>query len=618
LLGLLRESKPYGLVWEDKPEAVEERLRERMPLLVEVPERAILSEEAGAPDHILIESDNLDALVTLAYTHEGAVDVIYIDPPYNTGNRDFVYNDRFVDGEDAYRHSKWLSFMAKRLRIARKLLSDRGIVFISIDDNEQADLKLLCDDIFEPGNFIGLLPTVMNLKGNQSEFGFAGTHEYTLVYARKRSCCEPGALPASDEELDTWSEDEIGFYKKGATLKRTGADAPRESRPYGYFPILVDLRDRSVSTVTEDEYDGIYDPESDSFDDAFVSRLSAAYRKRGYAVLLPIVNGVKSSWRWGYKTVARDCREIIVTGSAPDFALYKKQRPELGEIPSKKPKSILYKAQYSSGNGTAQLKEMGLDGLFNNPKPIDLIVDLLRIGSAKNSTVLDFFAGSGTTLHAVMQLNAEDGGTRRCILCTDNENGICEKVTYERVRRAIAGYVKPDGAFVEGLRGNSLRYYRVGFVDRDRSVRNMRRLVALATDMLRVKEGLYAEREEFGGRKIRKELFRCFAEGGRQMLVVYREEAVPDLVDLLDGMEADEPLRVYVFSPSEDPWEDEFEPVDGKVRLCALPQAIYNVYRRVLPKKRGTDAGRGSDPSRTVRPDGGAGCDPVDFNEDEA
>ena len=148
LLGLLRENKTYGLVWEDKPEDVEERLRDELPILTEVPERAIINEDKDAPNHILIEGDNLEALATLAYTHEGKIDVIYIDPPYNTGNKDFIYNDSYVDKEDSYRHSKWLSFMSRRLKIAKKLLSDRGVIFISIDDNEQAQLKLLCDETF--------------------------------------------------------------------------------------------------------------------------------------------------------------------------------------------------------------------------------------------------------------------------------------------------------------------------------------------------------------------------------------------------------------------------------------------------------------------------------------
>ena len=155
LLELL-ETKKYGLVWEDKTEEVEERLRRNLPVLDEVKERRILN-NPDSPNHVIIEGDNLEALNVLSYTHEGRIDVIYIDPPYNTGNRDFVYNDRFVDTDDSYRHSKWLSFMSKRLRLAKRLISDRGVIFISIDDNEQANLKLLCDEVFGERNFTGQL-----------------------------------------------------------------------------------------------------------------------------------------------------------------------------------------------------------------------------------------------------------------------------------------------------------------------------------------------------------------------------------------------------------------------------------------------------------------------------
>lgn len=185
LLGLLRENKTYGLVWEDKPEDVEERLREELPILTEVPERVIISEDNDAPNHILIEGDNLEALAILAYTHEGKIDVIYIDPPYNTGNKDFIYNDSYVDKEDSYRHSKWLSFMSRRLKIAKKLLSDRGVIFISIDDNEQAQLKLLCDEIFGADRFITNL-IWQKKTGAADANGIAIITGYILVY-----CLDP-------------------------------------------------------------------------------------------------------------------------------------------------------------------------------------------------------------------------------------------------------------------------------------------------------------------------------------------------------------------------------------------------------------------------------------------
>ena len=185
ILQLISEQKKYGIVWEDSPEEVEENLRVNVPVLVEDKDRAIISNADNAPNHILIEGDNLEALTALSYTHEGKIDVIYIDPPYNTGNKDFVYNDSFVDSEDGYRHSKWLSFMEKRLRIAKKLLSDKGVIFISIDDNEQAGLKLLCDEVFGEQNYISSIPW-HSRQSMQNDTDFSINHEYIICIAKKR------------------------------------------------------------------------------------------------------------------------------------------------------------------------------------------------------------------------------------------------------------------------------------------------------------------------------------------------------------------------------------------------------------------------------------------------
>ena len=586
LIELLKTHKKYGLVWEDKPENVEERLREELPVLTEVKERAIISEDPDAPNHILIEGDNLEALTALTYTHAGKIDVIYIDPPYNTGNKDFVYNDSFVDKEDTFRHSKWLSFINRRLQVSKSLLSDNGLIFISIDDNEVFNLRLLCDSIFGENNCIGVLPTIMNLKGNQDEFGFAGTHEYVVVYAKIKSLCTIGQLDIDDEELENWQEDEIGYYKKGATLKRTGTDAPRNRRPYCYFPILINKSTLEVSSIDEDEYHLIFNPETKSFNDEYVVQLIDKYTSKGFSALLPTTDGEPTSWRWGYKTVKKDKNEIIVTGQEGSFSLYKKQRPEMGDLPTKKPKSVLYKAQYSSGNGTAQLKTLNLSGLFNNPKPIDFIIDLLKIGCGKDATILDFFAGSGTSLHAAMQLNSEDRGNRKCILVTNNENKICEKVTYERNKRVINGYVKPNGERVDGLTRNTLRYYKTDFVGRERSSQNMRQLVYAATDLLCIKEDLYNEVKQFGSLKLKSSVARFFEVKDKRMLVIYNELAVPAIAEEIAKMDFSGKVQIYVFAPRNYAYDDEFYEVQNKVELCALPAAIYNAYQKVLPKRK--------------------------------
>ena len=227
------------------------------------------------------------------------------------------------------------------------------------------------------------------------------------------------------------------------------------------------------------------------------------------------------------------------------------------------------------------------DALFDTPKPTRLLRRVFDLSTNKDSTILDFFAGSGTTLHATMQLNAEDGGHRKCILVTNNENNICEEVTYERNKRVIQGYTTPKGEEVEGLHDNNLRYYRTTLLSRDKSVKNMRQLVRLATDMLCIKNDVYTE-AEFCGKKINPNIARYFDNGqGNRMLVIYEERAIQLLVQLMAQTEDDGiKTMVYVFSPGADPYTDDFEDIAERVKLCALPSAIYEAYKRVLPKRK--------------------------------
>ena len=543
LLGLLRENKTYGLVWEDKPEVVEERLRDELPILTEVPERAIISEDKDAPNHILIEGDNLEALATLAYTHEGKIDIIYIDPPYNTGNNDFIYNDSYVDKEDSYRHSKWLSFMSRRLRIAKKLLSDYGVIFISIDDNEQADLKILCDSIFMPSNFCGQFIWRKKSGGGQTDRYFVTEHEYILVYqATNKFCWKDIQIEKSRKNYKY--QDEKGSYNL-IKLEKWGSSAHKEDRPSMYFPIK--------------------NPDGEDF--------------------YPVApDGKAGRWRVGVKKMQTLIKDNLIEWK--NGIPYEKDYYSETEVKTKtqKSRSILYNVG-ETGDGSNLLTNIFREkDVFQNPKPLSLIKELISHNSA--NYILDFFSGSGTTLHATMQLNAEDGGNRQCILITNNENNICENITYKRNQLVINGYTDLNNEEVPGLTKNNLRYYRTGFVGRSRSMQNMRKLVNLATDMLCIKENLYTEQNTFGGQKTYKNVFRYFDDGKKQMLIIYREEAIDELVDIIYDMNIPQPIKVYVFSPSEDPWEGSFDDVSDKVELCALPQAIYNTYRRILPKKK--------------------------------
>ena len=558
LLGLLRENKTYGLVWEDKPEDVEERLREELPILTEVPERVIISEDNDAPNHILIEGDNLEALAILAYTHEGKIDVIYIDPPYNTGNKDFIYNDSYVDKEDSYRHSKWLSFMSRRLKIAKKLLSDRGVICISIDDNEQAQLKLLCDEIFGADRFITNL-IWQKKTGAADANGIAIITEYILVYC-----------------LDPQNAKNIFSYNKNAFDIKRYRYTDEFEKIRG--PFYYDSLDRGSIQYSDGLNYGIEAPDGSMiFPNGRLSFVNDGW-----------------TWKWSKEKVEWGIKnkfiEIVPTnkkknGWAVKYKIYLNVDNEGNAIE----KSVPYKNLISgilNADAANDIKTIFNSKAFSYAKPIELIKLFINLIANKKGIILDFFAGSGTTLHATMQLNAEDGGHRQCILVTNNENNICEEVTYERNRRVIQGYTNAKGEEVAGLTKNNLRYYRTGFVGRNRSMQNMRKLVNLATDMLCIKEDLYTEQNTFGGQKTYKGIFRYFDDGKKQMLVIYREEAIDELVDIIYDMDIPQPIKVYVFSPSEDPWEGSFDDVSDKVELCALPQAIYNTYRRILPKKK--------------------------------
>lgn len=595
LLEVINEKRHYGLVWEESSEAAWNDMQDQLPVFVEDESKRLDSAPEGSPNHILIEGDNLNALAALTYAYAGKIDVIYIDPPYNTGNKDFIYNDSFVDKDDSFRHSKWLSFMDRRLRIAKKLLSEKGVMFISIDENEEAQLKMLCDKIYGENNHIATLPTIMNLKGNQDEFGFAGTHEYTHVYCLSRENCSIGYLPVEDEELDDWLSDDKGFYKKGANLKSTGVNAPKEKRPYLFYPILVNIETKVVSTISKDEYVRIYDKELKLHDEVYLSQLQEKYESLGYTFLLPITGGKGMSWRWGWQKVKEEADEIIVNINGIDVSLYKKQRPQLGDLPSKKPKSVFYRPEYSSGNGKAELVSVLGENLFGYPKPLNLIIDFLRISAFKDSTILDFFAGSGTTLHATMQLNSEDGGHRKCILVTNNENNICEKVTYERNKRVINGYTNQKGEEVPGLTHNNLRYYKTEFVPRDQSSSKSRRaLMASLVDLLCIKNNIYKEQETFGGKKFKKNVLRYFKDEAGQMLVVLDERVVSIIIPMIAEVATRQnPLKVYVYSDGAYAYEDEFHKVMPVIELCAMPDAFLQALEGgtdILPKQKYSEA----------------------------
>lgn len=559
LLELLHERKRYGLVWEDKPEAAEERLQSELPVLKEVKERAIISDDPTAPNHILIEGDNLEALTTLSYTHEGKIDVIYIDPPYNTGNKDFVYNDSYVDSEDQFRHSKWLSFMSKRLKIAKRMLSSTGFIFMSIDEREYANLKVLSDSIFGGNKFVGTLHWHKKVRPSNKlidkekaiAMGISANIEYVLCYAN---------VPIITPD---------GLTEKGMRAYKNPDNDPRG--PWITSPLWADSNSNKPTTL-----------------------------------ILPDGTRLTKKWFVGQETLDELFANNMIHHGKDGF----RKKVYLSDVIGQAPMNFLSADRFGTlDNGTDDYKTVMGSASFTNPKPLALIKYLLRLRyDSKDSMILDFFAGSGTTLHSVLELNEEDHGKRTCILVQAPEPTYdmvdgkeqakkwCESaykagyktiadITYERNKRVINGYTTPKGEQVDGLHANTLRYYRTDFVARESSATAKRELMYAATDMLCIKNNIYTEQPTLGSRKFRKDVCRYYQDGERSMLVIYNPDAIETIVEEIAKIEVQKPIIVYVFSLNDYAMDADFEDVADKVRLCALPAAILNAYRKTLPRK---------------------------------
>ena len=431
--------------------------------------------------------------------------------------------------------------MNKRLQIAKSLLSSGGVIFISIDENEEAQLKLMCDTLFGNNNYIGTLTwesTTQPINAGKAKFQLQQKTEWILAYTNNKTLKPNFILKEKVSRPKSYPfKGKLGLCRLEIIEK---SDAGQYNRETMKFPILGHYpRPGKRWQIGEETAIFLIENNRIEIEDGIVKKAIYPEDEKDSIKYIPF---------WSFF-------------SANEVGSALKGKEELNNI-------------------------MGYDVGFDTVKPSKLIKELI-LHFNNDSTILDFFAGSGTTLHATMQLNAEDGGHRKCILVTNNENNICEEVTYERNKRVIQGYTTPKGEEVEGLHDNNLRYYRTNFLSRDKSVKNMRQLVRLATDMLCIKNDVYTE-AEFCGKKINPNIARYFDNGqGNRMLVIYEERAIQLLVQLMAQTEDDGiKTMVYVFSPGADPYTDDFEDVADRVKLCALPSAIYEAYKRVLPKRK--------------------------------
>ena len=413
-------SKKYGLVWEEHEEEVDVKMKTHIPVFTEVKEKEIVGNSESDEFNFLLEGDNLHSLRLLEKTHKGKIDVIYIDPPYNTGHKDFIYDDAFVDRQDGYSHSKWISFMEKRLKIAHSLLKSSGTIFISIDDNEYANLKLLCDEIFGEENMISDI--IWNSRKSVSNDAVVSlNHNYTLVYTRNIN--EFNKV----KHLFKLPNNENGFANPDDDPR-----GPWKADPFDAPAIRPNLTYEIINPNTGEKF-------------------------------LP-PNG--RHWRTEknkYFELLADNRIVFgKTGkSKPQQKRFLYEAKEKGATPKS-----LWDDCGTATDGTKELQDIFGSKAFDTPKPTGLIKKIIDLAGDKDSLILDFFAGSGTTAQSVLEKNKEDGGNRHFILCTNNDGNICSEVTYPRICTVITGKRQDGSKYSDGIATN-MKYYKTDFIDKE-------------------------------------------------------------------------------------------------------------------------------------------------------
>ena len=459
----------YQFTWPDKRKAI---LAANAPINKTLRPCREESVDFDNTENLYIEGDNLEVLKLLQETYLGKVKMIYIDPPYNTGN-DFVYNDDFKQSSDEYVensgqlddegnrlvanterngrfHTDWLNMIYPRLRLAKDLLDDNGVIFISIDQHELENLKKCCCDVFGEENLLSNLTIINNLKGRSDDNFFATCNEFLIVCAKNVHQLMIGGFKLSDEELeqDYSEEDSISAYKL-IGLRKTGTGWERKHRPFMYYPVFY--KDGKFSSLPKSELKKIYNEDTKMFDDDFVNEIIKIYKERGYKTYLPLTeNGEFGRWRWGIDTFLENKDINLDVNSADTLCTKMRATLEDGSLRVKTSKTVWYRPEYDNGGASKLVKRLFnvTSDIFENPKSIYLLIDLLKIINHKDAIILDFFSGSATTAHAVMQLNAEDGGKRKFIMvqlpevCAENSEAykagyknICE-IGKERIRRA--------------------------------------------------------------------------------------------------------------------------------------------------------------------------------------
>ncbi len=530
----LEKRKKYGLVWDEEKtkEKFEAEAEGKFPVLKEIKSKEIKT-DPEKPTHILIEGDNYHALSVLNYTHERKVDVIYIDPPYNTGAKDWKYNNDYVDKEDAYRHSKWLSFMNNRLRIAKRILKTDGVLIVTIDDNELLSILGILDNL--RAKTLGRVAICIKPEGRRQSKYFMEAHEYALFV----TWGNPQIRNLnSDFGLDFPETDEISKYRWEGLMRR---DSAREDRTSDYWYPFYYSENGILST--------------EEFSNS--------------KQLMPInTKGIERVWLWDKDRAQQNLKELKVVVRKGKATVYYKRR-EQGRI---KPTTFWYGSKYNANAyGTRLLDEILPKNDFDYPKSLFSVLDCIDLFLPPNGLVLDFFAGSGTTGHAALELNEEDKGRRAFILCTNNENNICSNITYPRIKKILQGYVNGKKR-VEGYGGN-LNYYKTLFVPQEPTDKNRELLTKEAEEMLCLRESTFEL-------VLEKTEYKIYKNSKKYLGIVWDQIAIDAFKK--EVSKYDKNISVYVFSLSDEDFNSDFADMKKKIKVCSIPEAILRVYRRIF------------------------------------
>ena len=546
VIGKLESRKKYGLIWDEEKtkEEFEKNAANSLPVLREVKTKEV-RDKNKAPQHVLIEGDNYHALSVLNFTHQGKIDLIYIDPPYNTGNKSWKYNNNYVEKDDSYLHSKWLSFMGKRLKLAKRLLKKDGSLICAIDENEHSQLGLLLEEIFpRPAYEIHSIVIIHNPGGIQGK-NFSYTHEYAYF-----------VIPAGEVAIGLQDREDSPDVRPLRDVS-TGSHLRTDAKNC-FYPILV--KDKKIVGFGEVSPDSFH-PTSPN-----------VVRKDGIVEIYPIdAQGNERKWVFARQTVdsIRDELSIEYNG-----------KRKIWDVIRRKTK-FNYKTVWDDKKfnanifGTKLLSQI-VDIKFPFPKSLYTVEECIRaVVHPKDALILDFFAGSGTTAHAVLELNKKDGGNRSFILSTNNEGKICDEVCYPRVKRIIKGYKNlKNNQAIEGFGGN-LKYFKTAFVKNTASKDDMKiRLTNECTEMLCLREGIFDEKKKTKD-------YRIFAYEGKVLAVYYSldRSALDKLKKELDKVTGNKTLYCFTLDPlglnKSDfmSWDD--------VALEPIPQKILDVYNQI-------------------------------------